>query len=1050
MSENQEDSINNEENYDEENNSEENNNEENISEENNSEENNSEENSSEENSREENNNLNSILSDNDINITYDDDNTESRPITTYLKNQDLNVMNNNNFPSHNIEVLGKLYHPNTPQDEEDMKDLDEITKIFNNSLTDLSKGNSDFRSSNDELKDEDNVENIVKDLSGFLNRQYPGDLSSEPVKSLNDIINEEDKQQDSQYIIAKVKDEYNKLSKLLVKSKLNETALYNKCTDLSRFLNSCIIKIQGVLNVSRNDRINIVNLNLELEKAWKSIEKKNETDAIQKETIDLLKKEIVKYRRRVKGKLDNLPNDLIDESEIQVDDDGSVDYMKELEEKVASLTKEINKQHQDILNLESESIKKETDLSSITDRNKELTEQLTEIQGEFIKVRLEKEREIREKHKMEGQIEKMNETIEEKEKATEEKIKEISACNDLIERYKEELSKEQMKNKNSDKAKEFIEASMEKQQAEMEEQNVKINLLVTENYKNESVMKKLEMQITHLQNKNDKLIKYNDQLIKKEKMLEECIASQEEREENLNKKVMLLTKNGEEKDKECEKLKKQINEMTREREILNRNYIAQLNNNTKQVGIIKVNEQTIKNTEHEIQAYKDEASKMRKIIYSLEKERDNNFLVQSSLKNSLNDKQASIKMLKINIEDAAKKYSTLERKYDDCMKLYENVKTDRNNYSKKLAESNDELLELKRKNKSNSHTIDNMKEEVRMKEIVIAKTNFEKKKLEKEKESLLNQISGQQNELLNNKMFIKNLQSTEENMRHTLIELEKERKKILSDYENLIKEKNLMQNQIIMRNDEISLLYEKLKLQKSALVKGEFFYNDRIEDIRVLKLEVKKLRREKSLLSLEAKNSEKLKREIFSLQNEAVITNTKMKVLEDELKTPMNVHRWRKLSGSDPESFELILKIQSLQKRLLRNTEDLIGKEQELQEKNKMYEKLKKILERQPGVKTMEQLRYYRESLKSKINESKSLASELNMYQSQIEDYKVEIVRLNDEIQNQKSKYYNQKKKYENLSRKLEMNPKIRNFPIKRKKKMYININKTDSNEVIV
>jgi len=76
----------------------------------------------------------------------------------------------------------------------------------------------------------------------------------------------------------------------------------------------------------------------------------------------------------------------------------------------------------------------------------------------------------------------------------------------------------------------------------------------------------------------------------------------------------MYAKDGEEKEKEIEKMKKKLSEMTREREILNRNYIAQLNNNSKQSGIIKVNEQTIKHTEHEIQSYKDEASKMRKVI----------------------------------------------------------------------------------------------------------------------------------------------------------------------------------------------------------------------------------------------------------------------------------------------------------------------------------------------------------------------------------------------------------------------------------------------------
>jgi len=37
------------------------------------------------------------------------------------------------------------------------------------------------------------------------------------------------------------------------------------------------------------------------------------------------------------------------------------------------------------------------------------------------------------------------------------------------------------------------------------------------------------------------------------------------------------------------------------------------------------------------------------------------------LKNSLNEKLTNIKLLKINIEDASKKYLILERKYDDCM-----------------------------------------------------------------------------------------------------------------------------------------------------------------------------------------------------------------------------------------------------------------------------------------------------------------------------------------------------------------------------------------------
>lgn len=40
----------------------------------------------------------------------------------------------------------------------------------------------------------------------------------------------------------------------------------------------------------------------------------------------------------------------------------------------------------------------------------------------------------------------------------------------------------------------------------------------------------------------------------------------------------------------------------------------------------------------------------------------------------------------------------------------------------------------------------------------------------------------------------------------------------------------------------------------------------------------------------------------------------KAKALEDEMTTPMNIHRWRELGGRDPDKMELIEKIQALQR----------------------------------------------------------------------------------------------------------------------------------------
>lgn len=66
-----------------------------------------------------------------------------------------------------------------------------------------------------------------------------------------------------------------------------------------------------------------------------------------------------------------------------------------------------------------------------------------------------------------------------------------------------------------------------------------------------------------------------------------------------------------------------------------------------------------------------------------------------------------------------------------------------------------------------------------------------------------------------------------------------------------------------------------------------------------------------------------MKNEIHRLEKDLLSEKTKVKALEDELKIKMNVHRWRKLEATDQESFEQILKIQTLQRRLIAKTEEV-------------------------------------------------------------------------------------------------------------------------------
>ena len=75
----------------------------------------------------------------------------------------------------------------------------------------------------------------------------------------------------------------------------------------------------------------------------------------------------------------------------------------------------------------------------------------------------------------------------------------------------------------------------------------------------------------------------------------------------------------------------------------------------------------------------------------------------------------------------------------------------------------------------------------------------------------------------------------------------------------VITERDILGAQLIRRNDELALLYEKIKIQNSTLSKGEVQYAQRVEDIRILKLEVKKMRRERAILSKSVANVDELR-----------------------------------------------------------------------------------------------------------------------------------------------------------------------------------------------
>ena len=97
-----------------------------------------------------------------------------------------------------------------------------------------------------------------------------------------------------------------------------------------------------------------------------------------------------------------------------------------------------------------------------------------------------------------------------------------------------------------------------------------------------------------------------------------------------------------------------------------------------------------------------------------------------------------------------------------------------------------------------------------------------------------------------------------------------------------------------------------------------------------------------------------MRKEIYNLQQQLLTERLQVKALSEELENPLNCHRWRKLEGTDPDTWEMLQKIQTLQKRLIKKTEEVVEKDVIIQEKEKLYVELKNLLARQPGPEVAE------------------------------------------------------------------------------------------------
>lgn len=224
-----------------------------------------------------------------------------------------------------------------------------------------------------------------------------------------------------------------------------------------------------------------------------------------------------------------------------------------------------------------------------------------------------------------------------------------------------------------------------------------------------------------------------------------------------------------------------------------------------------------------------------------------------------------VKLKKNIIGELKKENIEREAKYKQQQNLYEQVRSDRNLYSKNLIESQDEVAELRRKFKIAAHQIQQLKDEIDQKDLALTakehQMGTDKKAADKDKAELgickakLHTLEENQKTTENEKLQYK----------YMLAETEKQNEASRKEYLNVVNERDILGTQLIRRNDELALLYEKIKILQTTLSKGEQQYNERLEDIKLLKYKIGDLKCELRIVTSKAAEIKGLKDEIVNL-----------------------------------------------------------------------------------------------------------------------------------------------------------------------------------------
>jgi len=383
-------------------------------------------------------------------------------------------------------------------------------------------------------------------------------------------------------------------------------------------------------------------------------------------------------------------------------------------------------------------------------------------------------------------------------------------------------------------------------------------------------------------------------------------------------------------------------------------------------------------------------------IKSEEREQKSRDLLRAATR--YNNMVKELRNKKLSLVDHHKMNIEVRVKQVDFAKLYNVIKTERNKLVNHIQSCNQKSIELREKCRMLANELEilrtcavNYDKEIQRSTLRLMNNMVGRDNLRGEENRQIKmeeQINEEKEQL---KMEIGRLNITNNQAEDQMLLLRKK-------YEKNVQHRNERGVQLVEREEEVCIFYEKLNIQESIIINAEFKLNEAQDEVKYLNLQKSENLR---LLELARKQTPMLKQlneDLVNLQIQLSQCTDRKHQLEIKCEDSTKDERFRMLGGCDPSPEDLNKNIQDLEIKLAEKEEKLLEMELVFDQSQRLVDKLEEKVDsgKSDSLGLAKKVNDYQSKAKKITRKMMAIVSELSMKQAQ-------VIQLQQTVKSQES-----------------------------------------------